>query len=163
MDETPRLSTLPDGVHFEQTPDPLLSMPTPRGPNLYAPGHLDEFTRGFARPRTQDLRQRRAAALRAHPSSGTGILGLARMDKRSPHVSQITKNRWVALIFALMFGAFGAHNFYLGKHKRAAVNVLVWFACTLTSSAFAMLPVLALVMVECVQIVRRSGAYADLP
>lgn len=166
MDETSRLSSLADGVRFERSPDPLLSLRTAPGPDLYAPGNLGEFARGFS---PAEARLRHDAALRAHPSFGAGILlaPQAPSDHKSHPTAILSRNRWVAIVLALLFGTLGAHNFYLGRTSRAAVNVLVWFAGTLgmtaTGSIFMMLPIIALVLVECWQIARRTGDYADLP
>ncbi|WP_270976125.1 TM2 domain-containing protein [Trueperella sp.] len=162
MDETSRLSSLADGVHFEQSPDPLLSLRTPPGPDLYAPGNLGEFARGFT-PAEAHLRH--DAVSRAHPSFGAGLAPASRLHA-SRRTALLSGKRWVAVVLALIFGTLGAHNFYLGRTDRAVVNVLVWFAGTLgmtaTGSIFMMLPIIALVLVECAQIVRRTGAYADL-
>lgn len=170
-DETPRLSA--DGVRFETSPDPLLAASERlAGPNLYAPGPLRRFgDRSFASPRTSDdlRRQRyareRQAAFRAHPSQ----LGRrSHLDSRPPDLVPMTERskRLFAIFLGLLFGTMGAHNFFLGKNQRALVNIVVWLIGLASTSAtgiiFLMLPIVALVMVECVQIWRATGDYAQI-
>ncbi|QOQ39501.1 TM2 domain-containing protein [Trueperella pecoris] len=165
-DETPRLSSSADGVHFESSPDPLLNLPeSPFGPNLYAPGH--NFGGGNARSLEEAIRaqhaQQRAAALRAHPSQFATHGQLAGGGDLQRGEAPLAKSRWFAVVLALTFGTFGAHNFYLGKPNRALVNIALWLvgalAAAATGSIFAMLPVISLVIVECAQIMRGTGDY----
>ncbi|WP_394263723.1 hypothetical protein [Trueperella sp.] len=74
--------------------------------------------------------------------------------------------RLFAIFLGLLFGTMGAHNFFLGKNQRALVNIVVWLIGLASTSAtgiiFLMLPIVALVMVECVQIWRATGDYAQI-
>ncbi|NLW14025.1 MAG: TM2 domain-containing protein [Trueperella sp.] len=171
-DETPRLSA--DEVRFETSPDPLLVASERMGsPNLYAPGPLQRYGGGpfGSRPTGDDLRRakyarERQASLRAHPSQ----LGRPTSDLRAiaPELAPMGERskRTFAIILGLLFGTMGAHNFFLGKPQRAMVNVVVWLiglaATSATSIIFLMLPIVALVMVECVQIWRGTGDYAEI-
>ncbi len=74
--------------------------------------------------------------------------------------------RLFAIFLAFMFGTLGAHNFFLGKHNRAAVNIVVWLmgmaGTSATGIVFLMLPIVALVLVESVQIYRGTGDYTEI-
>ncbi|MDP9806550.1 TM2 domain-containing membrane protein YozV [Trueperella bonasi] len=168
-DETPRLSA--DEVRFETSPDPLLvESENNFGPNLYAPGPLGLF-RGASYHQcnaktlhNQHYARQRQAALRAHPSQ----LGRTSSKPRTAH-PEISKpanrgKRMIAICLGLLFGTLGAHNFFLGKTQRAIVNIVVWLIGLASSSAtgnlLLMLPIVALVLVECTQIWRGTGDYA---
>lgn len=185
-DETPRLFA--DGVKFETSPDPLLTEHV-AGPDLYAPGSLlafggragrpdlhggfgssgagfaAELGRGLAEGDLERGLADRMAALRAHPSGHTyPAWGSGAGDATRTGVSSDHSKRYLAIFLALMFGSLGAHNWLLGKPHRAAVNIIVWVAGLLATSAtgliFMMLPIVALVLVESVQIYRGTGEYA---
>lgn len=163
---------------FEAAPDPLLDVNSKRDINLYGPGAIDRFgPRPHARERETTLAQmrqdeaaRRGAAWQQHPSQyGRGHD--ARPTRGGQWGSSIThsdvmgapRSRGIAFILALLFGYYGAHNFYLGLPNRAFANLGLWFLCMLTTlitgSIFMMLPIASVVIVEMFMIGFKAGPY----
>ena len=46
------------------------------------------------------------------------------------------KHRLVALILCVMFGAFGAHYFYVGRTWRGALNLILLLALTIATNVY---------------------------
>lgn len=54
----------------------------------------------------------------------------AKLTLNKPQVNQktkkvITRKRDLAIGFAILFGGFGVHNFYLGYYKKAAIELTI--------------------------------------
>jgi TM2 domain-containing membrane protein YozV len=109
--------------------EPKVSVSTPElvvavAPTAVAENRLPPPPPGVVLPpaTTQDLRQ---VANRVVPSMFGGFSAYADAAPDQEAAVQPPKNRTSFIILGALLGAFGAHNFYAGYHKKAGIQLAI--------------------------------------